>query len=196
MGNQKQLTIIRPVYNKTPPGYGGFNLYLARETGPSLYGGIEIFLLTEENYATGQIFSLDYDADTVPMKNKQSDRMDGKKIYVQKTKITIPTGYFKVKHAIPATSPTDEFKNHSIDRSRFSLYEVTHVPLNGAQTGSLSRVFSEVTPPYTRGEDIEGGETRLLRKIAQNDGYNYYIHDKAMYDKRALEALFPHWKKG
>jgi hypothetical protein len=189
MGITKQITIVRQIHNKQVQGYKGYNIYCAREAIALPYGmssNGDFYLMTTDNYAAGHNIWIDLEKETEPLENNKTGKIDGYNVYVKIPPPVIPEGHFRVKQMVPATAPFESFRKRVLARSQYNLYETTHIKPDGT-TGSLSRVFSEVT--FFRGEDIPGQETLQLRKLKQQDKFDYYVHDKAMFTARATANL-------
>lgn len=187
MGNAKQLTITRQVFNKDLPGYETYKLYLAREPD---YGymsrGSNVYLLTRENYRNDERVHVDYEDETVPMAGNPSGKFDGHDILVHQPRHISLSGHFRVKSMIPANDPQEHFRNQTIQRSQYMLFLAERAASHGYKS-QLCHVFSKVL--YLKGEEIPVSETDRLYRINNIEKTHYFVHDKSKYDSRAYKAL-------
>ena len=166
-------------------------MYLARETVGGYYtsSNVDVYLLTRQRYRDRQDISLYDDTDLESsIKGVPSGKWGGNRLYVERDKTPNLTGHFKIKTMVPANDPIVHFRNQSIDRSKYNLYEAEHKD-SATSKPRLCRVFSEVV--FFKGEDIPASEVSTLQKIGSNDPLDYYVHSKVLFDQRAVSNLFP-----
>lgn len=184
-----QLTIKQQVYNKTPQGYGGYNLYLADERDPINYGSSAslTYFLTQQTLSAGAKIIIDRD-EMLPLENGQNRGLiDGIKTYVEKPKDIKLTGYFRVVALLPAVAAYEEFSDVSIPMANHTLYQVRHFDEQGNQ-GHLLKVFSQIS--FLKGEDIPADETRKLNRLYPSEPPEYFLHDAGRFYARATRMLF------
>ena len=112
----------------------------------------------------------------------------GNRIFVEREKALTPAGHFEVIGIADTGTTVEHFRNVSIDRSKYVLYETKNILPDG-KTGNLCRVFSAVSPGYWKGEGIPASEVKQIFPVGTPDHHKYYLHDLDLYTKRVVAAM-------